>query len=183
MRAVFPFSDWRGYSIARAYYEAVRVTAESEKQHILPGNRFLPSPGSRLGDEEIVALLVRAWVLGRLGWAEDQGWTVLPATDADTPVAVGPRLSVSPQLAYRLAVDLVSSMNCFVSAKGPWVLRQRLGLLAKDVSNGSDPCGLRLLANRTLLSGVTQGLQLEAEWWERNTHPASNGWQIGKAAE
>lgn len=183
VRAVFPFSDWRGYPIARAYYDAVRGAAESEKQHILPGNRFLPSPGARLGDEEIVALLVRAWVLGRLGWAEDQGWTVLPANEADTPVAVSRKLSVPPQLAYRLAVDLVSSMNCFVGAKGPWALRQRLGILTKEMSNGSDSCGLKLLANHALLSSVGQGLQSEAEWWERNTHPASNGWQIAKAAE
>jgi hypothetical protein len=182
VRAVFPFSDWRGYPIARGYYESARSSSESEKQHVLPGNRFLPSPGCRLIEDDVVTLLVRAWVLGRLDWVQDRGWTILPATDTETPVAVGQGPSVAPQLAYRLAIDLVSSTNCFVRAKGPTGLRQRLGDFAKELSNGSDLCGLKLLPNVALLSTAVQCLQLEADWWERNTHPASNGWQSTRVA-
>ena len=182
VRAVFPFSDWRGYPIARGYYESARNSSESEKQHILPGNRFLPLPGCRLMEDDVVALLVRAWVLDRLDWVQERGWTILPATDADTPVAVGLGPSVAQQLAYRLAIDLVSSTNCFVRAEGPARLRQRLGDFAKELSNGSELCGLKLLPNRALLSAAVQSLRLEADWWERNTHPASNGWQSARAA-
>jgi hypothetical protein len=182
VRAVFPFSDWRGYPIAHGYYESARSSSESEKQHILPGNRFLPDPGCRLVEDDLVALLVRAWVLGRLDWAQDRGWTVLPATDGETPVAVGQGPSVAPQLAYRLAIDLVSSTNCFVRAKGPTGLRQRLGDFTKELSNGSELCGLKRLPNAALLSAAVQNLQSEADWWERNTHPASNGWQSARAA-
>jgi hypothetical protein len=177
VRAVFPFSDWRGYPIAHGYYESARSSSESEKQHILPGNRFLPDPGRRFFEDDLVALLVRAWVLGRLGWAQDRGWTVLPATDGETPVAVGQGPSVAPQLAYRLTIDLVSSTNCFVRAKGPAGLRQRLVEFSKELSNGSDLCGLKQLPNTTLLSTALRNLQSEADWWEHNTHPASNGWQ------
>jgi hypothetical protein len=180
VRAVFPFSDWRGYPIARAHYESIRGSSESEKQHVLPGNRFLPAPGCRLTEDELVTLLVRAWVLGRLEWVEDRGWTVLAATDAETPVALGRGPSVSPQLAFRLAIDLVSSTSCFVRAKGPAGLRQRLGDFAKALSNGSHLCGLKLLPNPALLSTATQDLESEAQWWERNTHPASNGWQSAR---
>ena len=182
VRAVFPFSDWRGYPIAHGYYESARSSSESEKQHVLPGNRFLPDPGCRLVEDDLVALLVRAWVLNRLAWVQDRGWTVLPATDGETPVAVGQGPSVAPQLAYRLAIDLVSSTNCFVRAKGPAGLRQRLGDFSKELSNGSDLCGLKLLPNTALLSAVLQNLLSEADWWERNTHPASNGWQSARAA-
>jgi hypothetical protein len=182
VRAVFPFSDWRGYPIARGYYDSARNSSESEKQHILPGNRFLPSPGCRMAEGDVVALLVRAWVLDRLEWAEDRGWTVLPATDAETPVGVGQCPLVPPQLAYRLAIDLVSSTNCLVRAKGPDGLRQRLGDFVKAASNGSNLCGLKLLPNPVLISTAVQWLMSEAEWWERNTHPASNGWQSARVA-
>jgi hypothetical protein len=182
VRAVFPFSDWRGFSIARAHYEAARTSSESEKQHILPGNRFLPSPGCRLAEDDLVALLVRAWILGRLEWDQDRGWIVLPATEAETPVAVGEGPSVAPQMAYRLAIDLVSSTNCFIRAKSPAGLRQRLGDFTKELSNGFDLYGLKLLRNPTLLSTAVRGLQSEADWWERNTYPSSNGWQSTRIA-
>jgi hypothetical protein len=130
----------------------------------------------------VVALLVRAWVLDRLEWVQDRGWTVLPAADGETPVALGQGPALAPQSAYRLSIDLVSSTNCFVRAKGPAGLRERLGDFAKEMSNGSEVCGLKRLPNASLLSNAVRSLHAEADWWEHNTHPASNGWQSARAA-
>jgi hypothetical protein len=69
-----------------------------------------------------------------------------------------------------------------VRAKGSAVLRQRLGDFAKELSNGSDLCGLKRLPNAALLSNAVQSLHAEADWWEHNTHPTSNGWQSARVA-
>jgi hypothetical protein len=97
-------------------------------------------------------------------------------------MVVGQGLSLAPQVAYRLAIDLVSSTSCLIRAEGPAGLRRRLGDFSKALSNGTDLCGLKPLPNQKRLSSAVQGLQSEAEWWERNTHPASNGWQTAGAA-
>jgi hypothetical protein len=179
VRAVFALSEWRGFPVARGHYETARRSTDSEKQHIIPGNRFLPNPGSRINEEESARLLARAWVLNRLDWANDRGWTVLPAAKGDPPLAIGPGGAPTPQSAYRMAVDLVSATSCFVRAHGPGGLRLRLSELNAALANGSSVCGLKTLPPGVIPAAI-QGLHAEADWWERNTHPASNGWQEAK---
>jgi hypothetical protein len=173
IRAVFPFSDWRGYSLARAHYEAFRSESESEKQHVIPGNRFLPCPGVRLADADVARAIVRGWVLGRLQPTDDGRWTLLPASGDDTPIVIGWPFAVPPQLAYRLSVDLVSSTSCFIRTNGPGAVRERLAALTKSTSNGSDIP--KFLPHPEMLLRAVSELQSEVDWWERNTHPASHG--------
>jgi hypothetical protein len=170
VRAVFPFSDWRGFAIARTHYAHAHMASESEKHHILPGNRFLPNPGAGVSEDDMVGLLVRAWVLERLNWTQDEGWVVLPAGVTESAIAVGPTPLIAPQLAYRLAVDLVSSTSCFVRQRGPAALRQRLAAFTQAQSNGTNLAGLKLLPSTAPLTRAVKQLQVESSWWERNCH-------------
>lgn len=173
VRAVLPFSEWRGYTLARAHYEAVRSESDMEKQHVVPGNRSLPCPGVRLTDDDAARALVRAWVLNRLRPTENGRWTVLPASDDDSPLIVSWPLTIAPQLAYQVSVDLVSSFNCYIRASGPGAVRERLSALPKAVSNGSG--WAEFLPDPEMLRRAISELQREVDWWECNTHPASYG--------
>ena len=176
VRAVFPFSDWRGIRVARTHYEMARFASETEKQHVLPGNRFLPTPGTPLSEEDVAMILFRAWLLDRLEWRDDQGWTVLSASNAETPATLGLGASIPPQLAYRLAVDMVSSTSCFIRRYGPGELRRRLGEMIQGQNNNCDASRHSKLAASAFLGTAVRRLQAEADWWERNAHPTACGW-------
>lgn len=159
VRAVFPFSDWRGFSIARGYYESVHTASPAEKQHVYPGHRYLPVPGARMEETEVAGLLVRAWTLDRLSWSENPGWTIHGA-DGDTSVPSQAR--IEPQLAYTLAVDLVSSFGFQASSGGLSELRRRL-----NEARGNVPALSRLRDSGILETTICQ-LEAELRWWERN---------------
>jgi hypothetical protein len=173
--AVFGISEWRGFTIARAHYESLRLAEDTEKHHVLPGDRFLPTPGCALGELDLSVLLVRAWVLRRLDWAAARGWTILPAIPEDAPNHIGSALALPGALAYRAAVDLVSSTNCYVRAFNPAAMRQRLEELEHDLNNGGEVCGLKKLPRPELLAHALESLSSEADWWERNALFASPG--------
>jgi len=168
VRAVFGFSEWRGFGTARAHYESLWLTSDTEKHHVVPGNRFLPTPGCTLREQDLAVLLVRAWMLDRLTWTPGRGWTILPAIVEETPVNVGNTLAVPAPVAYRMAVDLVSATNCYVRVHNPDTMRRRLRELEHDLKNGGEVCGLKTLPEQELLSRAMENLISEADWWERN---------------
>lgn len=182
VRAVFGFSEWRSFGTARAYYDSLRLTSDTEKHHVIPGNRFLPTPGCALREQDLVVLLVRAWILGRLDWAPGRGWTILPAIDEEAPINVGHALTLPGPVAYRTAVDLVSSTNCFVRAHNPRAMRQRLGELEHDLETGAEVCGLKKLPKLELLTRAMENLLSEADWWDRNALFAASGRGSGNGA-
>lgn len=169
VRAVFPLSDWRGYPIARAYYDAAHASSLAETQHVFPGNRFLPSPGKRVAGSEFAQLLVRAWVLGRLSWSENPGWSVLPAVDGDTTITIARDLPLDPHVVYGLAVDLVSSTSCFIRLAGLETFRERLRDLEETLGRGAPAAGLESFESSIGVGRALRELYREAEWWERNT--------------
>ncbi len=182
VRAVFPFSDWRSFGIARRSYDAAHQSSATEIHHVIPGHRFLPIPGTRLAAVDLAGLLLRAWTLGRLEVSPGRGWLVLPASVTDPPVPVGPGPSLTPQAGYRLAVDLVSSTSCFVSRRGPSALHLCLDQFEKQLGQGTGVCGLNQLPPAMLAEGV-KNLHQEAEWWAHNTLGAVEGWNDGRAAQ
>ena len=121
-------------------------------------------------------ILVRAWLLDRLEWRDDRGWTVLPASNAETPVTLGLEASIPRQLAYRLAVDMVSSTNCLVRRYGPGELRRRLGEMIQGQTNDCDARKHGKVPASAFLGIAVRRLQAEADWWERNAHPTACGW-------
>jgi hypothetical protein len=171
VRAVFPFSDWRSMAVARAHYEAARAACEVEKQHVSPGNRFLPAPGISFSEEDLALILARAWIVERLVWRDESGWALLPGSAADTPLTLGRAASIPTQLAYRTAVDMVSTMNCVIRRQGVAHLRRRLADL---MGNGDGPWKGNFLSP-AVLGVAARRLLAEADWWERNAAPAAAG--------
>jgi len=174
-RAAFPLTDWRLMLQVRADYLLAYRENPFEKHHVYPGDRFLPDPGVRLGAEERAVMAVRAAILGRLQWDDSLSeWVLDSANHVELPVTLGARLEAfESQGGYRLAVDLSSHFTCYYMEHGPETIRRQLAALRAGDS-GCTELARRMRPGDLVLA--CRRLDVELDWWARNSVPASMEW-------